>query len=61
MKTEQIIFKQKEGYLETDEMVRLTGQFFSVVGRGLFVDLNKETLKILSDVQTKIDKESLNL
>jgi LPS export ABC transporter protein LptC len=61
IKTEQILFKQKEGYLKTDETVRLIGPFFTLEGRGLIVNLNRETLKILSDVHTKIDKESLVL
>lgn len=59
--TDHILFKQKENYLKTDDKVTLIGPFFIIKGKGLFVDLKKETLKILSEVNSKIDKESLIL
>jgi LPS export ABC transporter protein LptC len=59
--TEHLFFKQNEGYLRTDEAVKLTGPFFIVTGKGLFVDLKKETLRILSDVNTVIEKGSFGL
>ena len=61
IKTEHILYKQKEGYLKTDEPVEITGPLFSVTGRGLRVNLESETIKILFDVTTLIDKRSLVL
>ena len=59
--TEHILYKEKEGYLETEEPVRILGPFFSVAGRGLYYNPEKETLRIHSDVTTRIAKESLIL
>jgi LPS export ABC transporter protein LptC len=59
--TERITYKQKEGCLKTDDPVRITGPFFSVAGRGLFLDLKKETLRIDSDATTLIEKGSFIL
>ena len=59
--TEHILYKEKEGYLKTEEPVRIFGPFFSVAGRGLYYNPEKETLRIHSDVTTRIAKESLIL
>jgi LPS export ABC transporter protein LptC len=59
--TEHILFKQKEGYLETEEPVKIFGPSFSLAGRGLYFNLEKETLRIISDVTTRIDGGSLIL
>ncbi len=59
--TEHILYKEKEGYLKTEEPVRILGPFFSVAGRGLYYNPEKETLRINSDVTTRITKESLIL
>ena len=59
--TEHILYKEKEGYLKTEEPVRIIGPFFSVAGRGLYYNPEKETLKIHSDVTTRITKEFLIL
>jgi LPS export ABC transporter protein LptC len=55
--TEQAVYHHKEGYLETDRAVKITGAFFSVEGKGLFLDLGKEKLQILSNVTTLIHGE----
>ena len=52
-----LLYKQKEGYLKTDEPVEINGPFFSVVGQGLFFNLKKETLEIISGVTTLINRE----
>ena len=57
--TELIRINEKQGYMKTDKPVKIFGPFFSVKGRGLFIDLEKESIKILSDVTTTIFKESL--
>ena len=59
--TEHIVFKQDEDCLKTDEMVTFIGPYFTVTGKGLYVDLKSETLEVLSDVNSKIKKEPLNL
>ena len=57
--TEHMVINEKRGHLGTQELVKIFGPFFSVVGRGLFVDLEKERLRIESDVTTVFNKESL--
>lgn len=59
--TEHLLFRQKQSLIKSDEKVRIIGPFFSVTGQGLFFDLEKESFKILSDVTTAIERESLNL
>ena len=52
--TEQAVYHHKEGYLETDKAVKISGTFFSIDGKGLFLDLGKEKLQILSNATTLI-------
>ena len=59
--TEHVMVQQKENSLKSDGAVAIIGPFFKITGKGLFIDLEKETLKILSDVKSIFDKESLNL
>ncbi len=59
--TDHILYKEKEGYLKTEEPVRIFGPFFSVAGRGLYYNPEKETLRIYSNVTTRITKDSLIL
>ncbi len=55
--TEEAVYHHKEGYLETDKAVKISGAFFSVEGKGLFLDLRKEKMQILSNVTTLIHGE----
>jgi LPS export ABC transporter protein LptC len=55
--TEEAVYHHKEGYLETDKEVKISGDFFSVEGKGLFLDVGKEKLQILSNVTTLIHGE----
>jgi len=57
--TEHVLINEKHGHISTDKPVKIVGPFFSVKGKGLFVDLEKETLKIFSDVTTTVKKEIL--
>jgi LPS export ABC transporter protein LptC len=57
--TEHILFRQKEGNLSTDGPVEINGPFFSVTGRGLRINLEKKTIRILSNTKTFIEKGSL--
>jgi LPS export ABC transporter protein LptC len=50
--TESMLFDEKNGVLTNDKPVQLFGSFFSISGTGMFVDLRKETMKILSQVTT---------
>ena len=57
--TEHLMINEKLGHVSTDEPVKVFGPFFSVSGKGLIMDLEKESAKILSDVTTTIEQESL--
>jgi LPS export ABC transporter protein LptC len=52
--TEQAVYHHKEGHLETDKEVKISGAFFSIDGKGLLLDLGKENLRILSNATTLI-------
>ncbi|MFO7459490.1 MAG: LPS export ABC transporter periplasmic protein LptC [Desulfatiglandales bacterium] len=52
--TEYAVYNQRRGDLETHEPVLITGPFFSIQGRGLSFDVNRETLRIHSEVTTLI-------
>jgi LPS export ABC transporter protein LptC len=54
--TESAVYSQKEGCLETHDLVKISGPFFSLEGRGLLLNVEKETLLILSNVTALIDK-----
>ncbi|MBW1765558.1 MAG: LPS export ABC transporter periplasmic protein LptC [Deltaproteobacteria bacterium] len=59
--TQHILYKHKEGLLKTEEPVKIMGPFFSIAGRGLYLNLEKETLRIISGVTTSIYRESFML
>jgi LPS export ABC transporter protein LptC len=59
--TESAVYRHKQGRLETKDPVKITGPFFSIEGRGLQLNVEKETLHILSDVTTLIEKDFLAL
>jgi LPS export ABC transporter protein LptC len=59
--TESAVYRQKQGDLENDDPVKITGPFFSVEGRGLYVNVEKEILVIRSNVTTSIDDDALIL
>lgn len=52
--TEQAVYNQKKGDLQSHEPVVISGPFFSIRGTGLSFDLNREFLKIHSEVTTLI-------
>ena len=55
--TDYMMISEKLGRLTTEKPITISGPFFNVKGRGLFADLTAETVKILSDVTTTINKE----
>jgi LPS export ABC transporter protein LptC len=57
--TDHVLINEKSERLSTDGVVKISGPFFSVEGRGLFLDMEKQRLKILTDVTTVIEKKSL--
>ena len=59
--SQHILINEKQGHLGTDKPVKLFGPFFSVAGQGLFVDLENERAKVLSEVTTIINKDSIIL
>ena len=54
--TDQILINEKTGRLSTDRRVKIFGPFFSIEGQGLSIDVEKETVKILSNVTSVIDE-----
>lgn len=52
--TEYALYNQKKGNVHTHEPVVISGPFFSIRGTGLSFDLNREILKIHSEVTTLI-------
>lgn len=57
--TDHMLINEKSKCLSTNSRVKIYGPFFSVEGQGLFADLEKESLKIPSDVTAIIAEESL--
>jgi len=55
--TDYALINEKIGTLTTEKPVQIIGPFFDVKGRGLFADMTKEKMKILSDVTTLINEE----
>jgi LPS export ABC transporter protein LptC len=55
--TQSAVYRYKQGRLETKDPVKITGPFFSVEGQGLQLNVEKETVHILSDVTALIDKD----
>jgi len=59
--TDHMVIHQKERYLRTDQPVKVIGPFFSIEGKGLFMNIETEMLSILSEVNTFINRESVAL
>lgn len=57
--TEHLMINEKSRQVSTEKPVKISGPFFTVAGRGLFVDLEQESFQVLSDVTTVIDQEAL--
>ena len=57
--TDHILINEKTRLLSSDKPVKILGPFFSVDGRGLFIDLEKESLDILANVTAVINKDAL--
>ncbi len=59
--SEHFLINDKKGFIQTEQLVNLKGPFFAVSGKGLFIDLETEDLKIFSKVHTLIDEKRMNL
>ena len=57
--TDYVLINEKIGTLTTKKPVKIVGPFFNVKGKGLFADMAKKKIKILSDVTTIINEESV--
>jgi len=57
--TEQLTYDMKGEQLTTDQPIRLEGPFFTMEGRGLLIDVKKETYKIQKHIKTVINNRSL--
>jgi LPS export ABC transporter protein LptC len=57
MVTQSAVYLDKQGRLETKDPIKITGPFFCVEGQGLQLNVEKETVQILSDVTALIDKD----
>jgi LPS export ABC transporter protein LptC len=58
---EQITIQQNENCIKSDETVTVEGPFFRITGKGLYMDLEKKTLKILKDVNSVFDTGAVHL
>lgn len=59
LKTDKLIYKQREGILSTDNIVTIEGPLLRIKGRGLYCDCRNGYLRIGSGVTTYIKKEVL--
>ena len=57
--TDQILINENTGLLNTDGHVKIFGPFFSIEGQGLSIDVEKETVKILSKVTSVINEDHI--
>jgi LPS export ABC transporter protein LptC len=57
--TSQILINENTGLLNTDGHVKIFGPFFSIEGQGLIIDVENETIKILSNVTSVINEDSI--
>ncbi len=58
---DQLTVYMNENLIKSDKDVTVVGPSLKITGKGLFIDLKDKTLKILTDVKSIFDKESLNL
>jgi len=58
-KSGHLVLDEKKGFITTKDWVEISGPFFSLTGKGLFVDLKREVLKIRANVTTKVKGELL--
>jgi LPS export ABC transporter protein LptC len=54
--TEYILYGKTDCIVRTDKPVRLTGPYFSVTGKGLIFDTQKDTIKIFPETHTSIEE-----
>ena len=56
--TEYVVINEKKGTVNNEELVEISGPFFTVKGKGIFADLSENRIKILSNVVTTINQEA---
>jgi LPS export ABC transporter protein LptC len=55
LQTSVLIFREKDGLVETDEPVRVTGPFFQIEGDGLRADLTEKIFTVKENVCTTVN------
>jgi len=58
--TDHMVYNNEKGLIHTDDPVKIIGPFFSVEGRGLLLNLEKETLEIRESL-TRLKNEAFHL
>ncbi len=56
--TDYVVVNEKKGTVNNEEPVEIFGPFFTVKGKGIFVDLSENRIKILSNVVTTINRDA---
>ena len=56
--TDSFLFNEENGQGRSEDPVRIKGPFFMVDGKGLFLDLKKKIIKVLSHVNSLVQETS---
>jgi LPS export ABC transporter protein LptC len=57
--TDNLLYKEEKGSIETDAQVKIFGPLFSTSGQGLKYNLEDGVFRILADVTTRVDRSRL--
>ncbi len=56
--TEDLVFYEEKGKGVSDSYVKISGPFFVIKGKGLFLDIKNKKIKVISDVESSVKKVS---
>lgn len=56
--TDHVVIDEKKSTVKNEDPVEIFGPFFTVKGKGIFAELSKNRIKILSDVVTTVNDEA---
>lgn len=59
--TQRVVIHEKEGQLTSEDEVRIFGPFFEIQGTGLFADVRRSLIQVLSRVTTVIQGDKTTL
>jgi len=54
--TDSLVFNEKTGQGKSEDPVEIKGSFFDIDGIGMYLDIKKKRIKVLSDVKSVIRK-----